>query len=119
GRGAGAAPDRPYEDLKRERDRRIDELARLFDQVRAYGKAGADKMVDWTLEALVPVAERRLPLVVSVTRASDIKDAVAFADRVKVNIVISGATEANQAAQLLKEKNIPVILGNVLSLPLN
>jgi imidazolonepropionase-like amidohydrolase len=44
---------------------------------------------------------------------------VAFADRVKVNIVISGATEANQVTQLLKEKNIPVILGNVLSLPLN
>ncbi len=47
----------------------------------------------------------------------DIKDAVAFADRVKVNIVISGGMEANRVAQLLKEKNIPVILGNVLTLP--
>ena len=31
--------------------------------------------------------------------------------------MISGGTEANLVAPLLKEKNIPVILGNVLSLP--
>ena len=113
-----AAPEgATYEDLKRTRDRRLDELARLFDQVRAYAKAGPDKTVDWTLEALVPVVERKLPLVTNVNRAQDIRDAVAFADRVKVNIVISGGTEANLVAPLLKEKNVPVILGNILSLP--
>ena len=120
GRGGGAAPEgATFEDIKRTRDRRLDELARLFDQVRAYAKAGPDKTVDWTLEALIPVVERKLPLVTSVNRAQDIKDAVAFADRVKVNIVISGGTEANLVAPLLKEKNVPVILGNVLSLPAN
>ena len=100
-----------------QRDRRLDDLARLFDEVRAYAKAGADKTVDWTLDALVPVVERKLPLVTTVNRAQDIRDAVAFADRVKVNIVISGGTEANSVAPLLKDKNVPVILGNVLSLP--
>ena len=100
--------------MKRNRDRRLDELARLFDQVRAYAKAGPDKTVDWTLEALVPVVERKLPLVTTVNRAQDIRDAVAFADRVKVNLVISGGTDANLVAPLLKEKNIPVILGNIL-----
>ncbi len=119
GRGGGGAGGEgvTFEDLKRNRDRRLDELARLFDQVRAYAKAGPDKTVDWTLQALVPVVERRLPLVTAVNRAQDIRDAVAFADRVKVNIVISGGTEANMVAPLLKEKNIPVILGNILSLP--
>ncbi len=120
GRGGGGAPEgATYEDLKRTRDRRLDELARLFDQVRAYAKAGPDKTVDWTLEALVPVAERKLPLVTTVNRAQDIRDAVAFADRIKVNLVISGGTEANLVAPLLKEKNVPVILGNILSLPAN
>jgi imidazolonepropionase-like amidohydrolase len=117
GRGGAGAADRTYEELKRERDRRLDDLARLFDQVRAYAKAGADKQVDWTLEALVPVAEKRLPLIASVNRAQDIRDAIAFADRIKVNLVISGGTDAVGAAPLLKEKNIPVILGNILSLP--
>jgi len=118
GRGGGGAPEgATYEDLKRTRDRRLDELARLFDQVRAYAKAGPDKTVDWTLEALIPVVERKLPLVTNVNRAQDIRDAVAFADRVTVNIVISGGTEAGMVAPLLKEKNVPVILGNILTLP--
>ncbi|HEY7498248.1 MAG TPA: amidohydrolase family protein [Vicinamibacterales bacterium] len=115
--GGGGGEGATFEDMKRTRDRRLDELARLFDQVRAYAKAGPEKTVDWTLEALVPVAERRLPLVTAVNRAQDIRDAVAFADRVKINIVISGGTEASQVAPLLKEKNIPVILGSILSLP--
>jgi imidazolonepropionase-like amidohydrolase len=117
GRG-GAAVDRAYEDLRRERDRRLDDLARLFDRVRAYAKAGPDKSVDWTLEALVPVAERRLPLVTTVNAARDIRDAIAFAERIGVRLVISGGFEAPAVAPLLKEKGIPVILGNVLSLPL-
>jgi imidazolonepropionase-like amidohydrolase len=118
GRGGGGGGEAAtFEEIKRTRDRRLDELARLFDQVRAYAKAGPEKTVDWTLEALLPVVERRLPLVTTVNRAQDIRDAVAFADRVKVNIVISGGTEANAVAALLKEKNIPVIVGNILSLP--
>jgi imidazolonepropionase-like amidohydrolase len=85
--------------------------------VRAYAKSGAGRSVDWTLEALIPVVEQKLPLVTTVNRAQDIRDAVAFAERVKVRIVISGGTEATIVAALLKEKNVPVILGNVLTLP--
>jgi imidazolonepropionase-like amidohydrolase len=118
GRGAGGqAAERTYEDLRRERDKQLDEVIRVFDRARAYGKAGEGKTVDWSLEALVPVVERKLPLIVSVTREQDIKDAVAFADRANVNIVLSGAIESNYAAQLLKDKNVPVILGNVLAMP--
>jgi imidazolonepropionase-like amidohydrolase len=116
GRGGGGEGT-TFDEIKRARDRRLDELAGLFDRVRAYAKGGPDKTVDWTLEALIPVADRRLPLVTTVNRAQDIRDAVAFADRVNVKLVISGGTEANMVAPLLKEKNIPVILGNVLSLP--
>jgi imidazolonepropionase-like amidohydrolase len=117
GGGGGGGEGATYDDLKRTRDRRLDEIARLLDQARAYAKAGADKTVDWTLEALVPVVERKLPLVASVARAQDVRDAIAFAERVKVNLVISGALDAAAAAPLLKEKNVPVILGNVLSMP--
>jgi imidazolonepropionase-like amidohydrolase len=117
GRGGGEAPERTFDEIRRERDRRVDDVLRVLDSARAYAKAGPGKTVDWTLEALVPVVERRLPLIVSVTREQDIKDAVAFADRARVNIVISGGIEAVFTAALLKEKNIPVILGNVLAMP--
>ena len=72
---------------------------------------------NWEMEALVPVVEGQLPLIVNVSRDQDIRDAVAWAEKARVKIVISGGTEANLVAPLLKEKNIPVILGNILSGP--
>jgi imidazolonepropionase-like amidohydrolase len=118
GRGAGPAPaERTYDDVRRERDRRLDDVIRVFDQARAYAKAGANKTTDWSLEALLPIVDRKLPLIVSVTREQDIRDAVAFGERAKVNIVLSGAVESNYTAELLKEKKVPVILGNVLAMP--
>jgi imidazolonepropionase-like amidohydrolase len=117
GRRGAPGQERTYDELRRDRDRRLGEIARLFDQARAYAKAGPEKTVDLVLEALVPVVERRLPLITSATREQDIRDAVAFADRVKVNMIISGGTEAASVAPLLKERNVPVILGSILALP--
>jgi imidazolonepropionase-like amidohydrolase len=117
GRGGQQAGDRSYDQLRRERDRRIDEIVRLFDDVRAYARAGSERTADWTLEALVPVAERRLPLVTTANLEEDIRDVLAFADRAKIDVVIWGAAEANRVAGLLKARNVPVILGERLVLP--
>jgi imidazolonepropionase-like amidohydrolase len=117
GRRGQPPPDRAYEDLRRERDRRLDDLLRLFDQARAYSRAGAGRTTDWTLEALVPVVERRLPLITAANREQDIRDAIAFADRAKIRIVIVGGSEAGFVSALLKEKNVPVILGERLTMP--
>jgi imidazolonepropionase-like amidohydrolase len=122
GRGFGGfgppQPDRSYQDLKKERDGKLDRLARLLEDARAYAKAaGPNRQTDWMLEALVPVVEKRQPLVTRADSEQDIRDAVAFADRVSVRIVISGGLEAPTVGPLLKEKNIPVILGPVFTLP--
>jgi imidazolonepropionase-like amidohydrolase len=120
GRGgapAGEGPERTYDDLRRERDRRLDDIIRLFDRVRAYARAGAGRTPDLILEALVPVVEGKVPLVTTVSREQDIKDAIAFAERAKVKMIVSGGTEAPKVAALLKEKNIPVILGGILTTP--
>jgi imidazolonepropionase-like amidohydrolase len=110
--------DRPYEELKKERDEKLDRLARLLDDARAYAKVPKEqRRIDLVLEALVPVVERQAPLFTGANREEDLRDAVAFANRVKVNIVITGGQEAALVAPLLKEHNIPVILGPVLTLP--
>ena len=114
----GQREDRSYDELKKERDERLGRLARLLDDARAYAKVPKEpRRTDWALEALVPVVEGRLPLFTAASREQDIRDAIAFADRVKVHIVITGGQEAALVAPLLKEKNIPVILGPVLTLP--
>jgi len=116
--GAPAGPPRPYEEMKRERDARLDAVARLLEEARAYAKAaGPNRETNWQLEALVPVVEKRIPFITRASTEAEIRDAVAFADRVNVRIVISGGLEAPMVAPLLKEKNIPVILGPVLTLP--
>ena len=43
GGARGGPPNVPYDQLKKQRDERLDEIARLFDGRRAYAKAGADK----------------------------------------------------------------------------
>ena len=88
-----------------------------MDQARAYAKAGPGRARDWTLEALVPVVERRMPLITSVGSEADIRDAIAFAERAGVKIIVAAGPEAALVAPLLKEKQVPVILGSVLTLP--
>jgi imidazolonepropionase-like amidohydrolase len=118
--GFGGSPDanRKYDELKKERDAKVQRVEDVIERARAYGKIpAADRSTDWNLAAMVPVVERRQPLFVSANTAADIRDAVAFADRANVRIVITGGLEAPLVAPLLKEKNIPVILGSVLTLP--
>jgi imidazolonepropionase-like amidohydrolase len=117
GRG-GQTEERRYEDLKKERDARVKRIEDLLVQARAYGKMAADeRRTDWNLEALVPVVEGRAPLFVQASNEREIRDAIAFADRTGVKIVITGGLEAPIVAPLLKEKNIPVLLGSVLTTP--
>jgi imidazolonepropionase-like amidohydrolase len=118
-RSWGQPPDdRAYDELKKERDEKLDRLARLFDDARAYAKIPeAQRTTNWTLDALIPVVERRVPLYTAASREQDIRDAVAFADRINVRMVLTGGQEAALVAALLEEKNVPVILGPVLTLP--
>jgi len=118
GRGAPAA-DRAYDDLKKERDAQLDRVARLFEEARAYAKAaGPNRRRDLVLESLGPIVNRRQPLLTRVATEQEIRDAIAFADRAGVRLVIAAPpAEAALAAPLLKDKNVPVILLQVLTLP--
>ena len=118
--GFGPNPDlnRDYEELKKERDAKLDEVATLIERARAYARTPqAQRTIDWSLEAMVPIVERRAPLLTFADRETEIRDAIAFADRHEVRIVITGGMESPLVAPLLAEKGIPVILGDVLELP--
>jgi imidazolonepropionase-like amidohydrolase len=69
------------------------------------------------LAALVPVVDRDVPLFVTANQEADIREAVAFADRERIRIVIDGGAEAWRVAALLAERQVPVIYGPVLQLP--
>jgi len=118
GVGGGNDASRKFDDLKKERDARVQRVEEILARARAYSKIpAAERETDWNLAALVPVVEGRQPLFVSANAEGDIREAIAFADRVGVKIVITGGLEAPMVAPLLKSKNIPVVLGSVLTLP--
>jgi imidazolonepropionase-like amidohydrolase len=118
GGGGNADANRKYEDLKKERDAKVQRVEELIARARAYGRQpAADRATDWNLAALVPVADLKQPMFVAANNESDIREAVAFADRTGIRIVITGGLESPLVAPLLKDKNIPVILGSVLTMP--
>ncbi len=62
------------------------------------------------LEALQPVLDGKLPLVLHADRASDIALAIAFARAEKLRLVISGAGEAHLVAAELAAAKVPVVV---------
>ena len=110
------------------RDRRVEEIRRLLREAEAYGraqdayakdpKAVPRPATDLRLAALVPYARGERPVIFRADRERDIRGAVRFADEMKLRPVILGGSEAWKAADLLKEKNVPVVLDSVLNMPL-
>lgn len=66
--------------------------------------------VDLKLQALVPVLEGKLPLVVTAHRFDDILTALRIADEFGLKIILSGGAEAFRIKDRLAEKHIPVLL---------
>jgi imidazolonepropionase-like amidohydrolase len=108
GRG-GAAPPAGPDPMKT--------LNQLFERARAYAKLPATRQVDWTLEPFLPVLDRRQALYVTANSEQNIRDAVAWAERQNVRIVLQTGSDVQRVAALLKQHDVPVILTNILSLP--
>ena len=116
GRGGGAGGGGAGGDTARQ----LDELNRMLDQTRAYMKnPSRSANVNWTLEAFVPILERRQAMYVNAGSDQAIRDAVAWSEKQNVNVVLRISPNSQGMASFLKAHNVPVILGNVLSMPSN
>ena len=62
------------------------------------------------LEALAPILERTQSLILEAHRSSDILQAIDFAQKENLKIIISGATEAWRVGPQLAKAHVPVIL---------
>lgn len=71
------------------------------------------------LEALKPYVAGERPVVVTVHRASDIRNAVRLADELGLDLVIQGGAEAWRVADELAAARVPVILDPLLNLPVS
>lgn len=130
GRGRGgflAAQDAGNtQDVNRTRQRQLDSLKTMLRDAEAYGKAmdayAKDKSLprpkqDVVMASLVPAVRGQMPVIFVADRASDIKEAVGFAEENKLRPIIMGGRDAWQITSYLKDHDVPVVVTSVLELP--
>ena len=109
GRGGAAGGPPAAEQIAR--------LTSLLERAAAYAKAPNGHPVDLSLEPFVPVLNRTQALIVNAGTEQAIRDAVNWAEKQHVRLVIRSGSDAQRAASFLKEHDVPVILTSILTLP--
>ncbi|MFL5593007.1 MAG: amidohydrolase family protein [Gemmatimonadaceae bacterium] len=100
--------------------RELLEDARFFQTHRdAFDRAQTRPFVTsrLDLQAMIPVIEGRLPLLVTVNRAADIDAAMRLAREYNVKLMIGGGAEAWMMADKLAAARIPVLTGAMNNIP--
>jgi imidazolonepropionase-like amidohydrolase len=110
----GSPPSR--EDQEKKRDESLKKIQQVFDDAKAYATAkqaqadgGRHLDADPVLEALLPVLNRQIPVIVY---ADDVRQ-----KKQELRMIIAGSRDVWRSADLLAAKSIPVILTSVLALP--
>ncbi len=103
---------------KQNLDKEIAELNEFFESAHRYKQAKDAKApglkTDLKLEAMLPVIEGKEVVLITARKEREIRDAIAFADKQKVKIILIDAVEAPRVAKEIVAHNIPVILGPTL-----
>jgi imidazolonepropionase-like amidohydrolase len=66
---------------------------------------------------MIPVLAKSIPVIVSANSVQQIQASVAFAEREKVRLIVSGGYDAPYCAELLKKNNVPVIVRGIHRMP--
>lgn len=113
-------------EMRKQNEKRIKELKKIFADARAYADAKDAREkdpslprqdLDLKLEALYPVIRGEMPVAILAATERDIRAAIKFADEEKIKMILSAAVEAYKVADELKAKNIPVLVGQVIRMP--
>jgi imidazolonepropionase-like amidohydrolase len=124
GFGGGQTVD--FSEALRQRDRRTDDLKKMFRDAENYAKVqdayAKDKSLpypttDLKMAAMTAYVRGEKPVIFTVERERDIRNVINFAKEMKVKAIILGGQEAWKVSDELKQNNIAVIYTNIYSLP--
>lgn len=105
---------------RKEREEKLRRLRELFQQALAHDEAkkvDSNTLANPRLEALVPYARGLKPVIIQANRKQEITEALQLADELKIRVILSGAIDAWKVAPELKKRDIPVIVGPVMTMP--
>lgn len=121
GGGFGGGAESPREELRRTVAAKLRLLDEVFESAAAYAKAKASDpktSLDTRWEAMLPVIRGERPVFIDADDRWQIRQALEFADRFKLKIVIVGGADSAVFASELKARDIPVVIGSLNRLPL-
>jgi imidazolonepropionase-like amidohydrolase len=97
----------------------LDDVRRYSANRSAYFKEAVEgyNLRREDLEALIPVVEGRMPLVISVHRVSDIRQVLRLAREEKLHIILDGAEEGWRVAPEIAAAGVPVMINAAADLP--
>jgi hypothetical protein len=126
GRGGGAAFGQGGAAPAAPTSAPLDSIRQILRDADAYGRTldayAKDKTLprpkhDVVLASLVPVARGEMPVIFPADAAAEIREAVAFAEEMKLKPIIMGGRDAWRITDYLKQHDVPVIVNSVLALP--
>lgn len=115
-----------FNEALRQRDRRMEDLKKIFKSADEYAKAreGYEKdkslpkpKTDLKMEAMIPYVRGQKPVMFTAERANDIRGVVRFVEEMKIKGIIVGGQEAWKVADGIKKNDISVIYTNIYQLP--
>jgi len=95
------------------------EIERFFEDAEAYQKVDFHLEKNIRFEAMKKLFSKKAKLFIHANRIQEITDAIYFFDAFDFDLVLVGGNDAYLVADILKDRNIPVILRRVHSLPMN
>lgn len=114
----GENPKRIYGERKQTPNTRLGvamTIRKAFTEARRWqAKDPAERPADLVSEALVMVLERKIPWRQHCHRADDIATALRLADEFGYDLVLDHGTEAYKIADLIAERDIPVLYGPMI-----
>jgi imidazolonepropionase-like amidohydrolase len=116
-----AARRTTFAEARRNQQMQVRKIQDFFDAARRYQKAKAAGEAippDLRYEAMIPVLEGKVPLMITASREREIREALEFAAREKLRIVLAGVRQPGKALDEIARRNIPVVLGTTFVTPL-
>ncbi len=103
----------------------MEELQEAFDKARRYQKARAAMEAgdaphhpyDVRWEAMLPVLDGEMPVLVNVSGVAQIQAAIAWIEKEGLNAILAGSRDFGLVADQLAARDIPVMLTGVISGP--
>lgn len=109
----------------KDRDSALRDLMGAFRDARAYMVAKESETqkgvpyhnIDSRWEAMIPVLQGKVPVVVWATEVRQIEAAVAWSERESLKVIIGGGYDAWRVADLLRKDDVPVLAGGIYRVP--